>query len=58
MAKTKTFAEKMQKGSLPRSEHTAYKVVRPKVSNKGTVRFETKIVKVKNEDNENKVLGI
>ena len=58
MAKTKSFAEKMQKGSLPRSEHTAYKVVRPKVSIKGNVRFESKIVKVKNDENENKVLGI
>jgi len=58
MAKTKSFAEKMQKGNLPREDHVAYKVVRPKVSNKGNVRFETKIVKVPNDANENKALGI
>jgi len=58
MAKTKSFAEKMLKSNLPKSEFANYKVVRPKLSTKGNVRFETKMVKVKPTDNENKVLGI
>ena len=58
MAKTKSFAEKMQKSSLSKGELAAYKVIRPKISNKGTVRFETKVIKIKAGENENKALGI
>ncbi len=58
MAKTKSFAEKMMKGSQPKDESVTYKVIKPKVSAKGSIRFEEKIVKVQKGENEQELLGI
>lgn len=58
MAKTKSFAEKMMKGAMQKDESVTYKVIKPKVTSKGSIRFEEKIVKVQKGDNEREVLGI
>ena len=58
MAKTKSFAEKMLKSGKPKSESVTYKVIRPKMSAKGTIRFESRVVKVNKGDIEKEVLGI
>lgn len=58
MAKTKSFAEKMLKSLKTAEDAVAYKVIKPKISHKGSVRYEQKIVKVKKGEDENKALGI
>ncbi len=58
MGKTKSFAEKMMKNLKPKDEHVSYKVIRPKQTSKGSIRYEEKIVKVGKNDNENQVLGV
>lgn len=58
MAKSKSFAEKMLKGLKPKDETVCYKVIKPKPTAKGSIRYETKIVKVHKGDDEAKTLGI
>lgn|GEM_PF-1215929 len=58
MAKTKTFAEKMLKNLKPPEMFNYYKVVRPSVTPKGSVRFNTKSIKVHKEENEAAKLGL
>ncbi len=58
MAKTKTFAEKMLKKLKPKDDIFSFKVIRPKVTEKGSIRYEEKMVCVTKGDDENKVLGL
>ncbi len=58
MAKTKTFAEKMLKKLKPPEVYTYYKVIKPTISPKGTVRFVSKHIKVHKDENEAAKLGI
>ena len=58
MAKTKSFAEKMLKSLKDVDESVAYKVIRPKATKKGSVRYDTNIIKVKKGDDEKKAIGI
>lgn len=58
MGKTKSFAEKMMKGLKKVDENVTYRVVRPRATDKGTVRFESKIVIVHKGQDEKKILGI
>lgn len=57
MAKGKSFAEKVAKGMKAKDEAVAYKVIRPKKTDKGSIKFEEKIIKVKKGDNEEELLG-
>ena len=58
MAKGKTFAEKMLRTNKGKDEFDNFKVIEAKTTPKGTVRYETKMVKIKKGDNEQKVLGL
>lgn len=58
MAKSKTFAEKMLKNLKPPDMFTNYKVIKTAISSKGTVRFDTRVVRVHKEENESEKLGI
>ena len=58
MAKGKTFADKILKGSRPKSEFDYIKVIEAKHTDKGTVRYETRIVKVAKGESEKKALGL
>ncbi len=58
MGKTKSFAEKMLKGLKKVDDNVAYRVIRPRATNKGSVRFENKIVVVHKGQDEKKVLGV
>ena len=58
MAKTKSFAEKMLRSLKPKEESISYKVIRPKVTAKGSIRYDSRIVKLVKGDDENKSLGI
>ena len=58
MAKGKTFAEKMLRTKKEKDEFDNFKVVEAKTTPKGTVRYETKMVKVKKGDNEQKAFGL
>lgn len=55
--KTKTFAEKMLKNLKAKDEFTTFRVVRPKVSDKNSVRFDSRIVKIHKEQSETEVIG-
>ncbi len=58
MAKGKSFAEKAMKGTKPKDEGVTYKVIRPKITGKGAISFEAKIVRVRKGDDEAERLGI
>jgi len=58
MAKGKSFAEKMLKSNKPKSEFDHIKVIEVKTTDKGSVRYETRIVKIAKGDSEKKVLGL
>ena len=58
MAKGKSFAEKMMRNKKGKDEFDNFKVVEAKTTPKGTVRYMTKMVKIKKGDNEQKVLGL
>jgi len=58
MAKGKTFADKVLKGSKPKSEYDYIKVIEAKPTDKGSVRYETRVVKVAKGESEKKVLGL
>ena len=58
MAKGKTFAEKAMKGTKPKDEFEVYKVITTRMTPKGTLRFETRVVKVGKGDNEKELLGL
>ena len=58
MAKAKTFADKVLKGSKPKSEYDYIKVIEAKPTEKGSMRYETRMVKVVKGENEKKALGL
>ena len=58
MGKQKTFAEKMLKNLKDIDNNVSYRVIRPKKTNKGSIRFENKIVIVHKDEDENKRIGI
>ncbi|NQT35188.1 hypothetical protein HQ587_08360 [bacterium] len=58
MAKGKSFAEKMLRTKKGKDETENFKVIEAKTTPKGTVRYETRMVKVKKSDNEQKALGL
>lgn len=58
MAKTKTFAEKMLKKLKPEDNTVAFKVIRPKMTEKGSIRYDEKMVRVTKGDDESKALGL
>jgi len=46
------------KGLKPKEESEVYKVITARVTPKGTVRYETRVVKVGKDDNEKELLGL
>lgn len=58
MPKTKTFAEKMLKSKKPPVDFEAYKVISTRPKPSGTLRYVSRVVKVRKTDNEKEVLGI
>lgn len=58
MGKTKSFAEKMLKSGKKVDDNITYRVIRPNVSAKGSIRFENKIVIIHKDQDEKKVLGV
>jgi len=58
MAKGKTFADKVLKRSKPKDTFEYFKVVEAKPTPKGTIRYETRMVRVDKGDNEKKALGL
>ena len=56
--KQKTFAEKMLKSKKPVVDHDNYRVIRARVGEKGGLRYENTIVRVRKDADENKALGI
>lgn len=58
MAKTKSFAEKMLKKLKPKEDFTTVRVIRPKVTDKGTVRYDSRIIRFLKTEDENKAMGL
>jgi len=58
MAKTKSFAEKMLKSTKAKDEFEVYKVIKAKVTSKGSIRYDDHIVKVPKGNNEIEELGL
>ncbi len=58
MAKGKTFADKMLKKGKPKDTFEYFKVVEAKPTPKGTMRYETRMVKVNKDDDQKKALGL
>ncbi len=58
MAKVKTFADKVLKKSKLKDTFEYFKVVEAKPTSKGTIRYETRMVRVDKGDNEKKALGL
>ncbi len=58
MAKAKSFAEKMLKSLNEEQKYTTLKVVRPVKTDKGALRWDTRILKISKDDNENELLGL
>lgn len=56
--KVKTFAEKMLKHLKEKEDYNSILIVRPRVTDKKSVKFESRIVKVHKEANESEVLGV
>ena len=57
MAKGKTFVDKALKSRKPKDEVAVYKVISTRLTPKGTVRYETRIVKVGKGESEKELLG-
>lgn len=58
MAKGKSFADKVMKGRKPKDELEVFKVIRARKTPKGTVRYETHVVKVEKGEDEAKAFGL
>ena len=58
MAKAKSFAEKMLKSLKEEQKFTTLKVIRPVKNSKGAMRWDTRILKIGKNDNENELLGL
>lgn len=58
MAKAKSFAEKMLKHLKEEQKYTTVKVIRPTKTADGATRWDTRVVKVGKDDNENEILGL
>ena len=58
MGKAKSFAEKMLKGLKKAEENVCYRVLKPINSQKGTVRFQSRIVTIHKGEDEKKILGV
>jgi len=58
MAKAKSFAEKMLKKLKPKDEFSVVRVIRPKVTDKGSIRYDSRTIRLSKNDDENKTLGL
>ena len=58
MAKGKSFAEKMLKSLKGEQKYQTIKVIRAQRTDKGSVRWDVRILKIGKDENESELLGL